>query len=388
MLSGWPFLVCGLDSCLLSSIHRLLLDDLGVTQVAVVIGGSMGGMNVLEWSFFGPSYVRAIVPIATSARHSAWCISWAEAQRQSIACDPKYEDGYYTFSDPPISGLGAARMSALLTYRSRNSFESRFGRNIPDPAKHPYIATVSRPIPSTPKEENWIIHTDGFKTHRQLPSSSSPSSPSIPSSPISQTIHTEEKEISPTIPPGLLPATHSITTATTTLPRPRPPVQKASTFFSAQTYLRYQAEKFVTRFDANCYISITRKLDTHDVSRGRAESIPAALALIQQPALVIGIESDGLFTYAEQQELAERIPKARLATIDSPEGHDAFLLQFQEVGREIRAFLKEVCGEIMEKEGGVKGEEAERWNEVEQLEEGLEVKRTGGVGEVDDITAW
>lgn len=59
-------------------------------QVAVVIGGSMGGMQVLEWAYFGKDYVRAIVPLATSARHSAWCISWGEAQRQSISVDQKY----------------------------------------------------------------------------------------------------------------------------------------------------------------------------------------------------------------------------------------------------------------------------------------------------------
>lgn len=73
-----------------NSIHKIILDDLGVRQVAIVIGGSMGGMNVLEWAFFGPEYVRSIVPMATSARHSAWCISWGEAQRQSIYADPKY----------------------------------------------------------------------------------------------------------------------------------------------------------------------------------------------------------------------------------------------------------------------------------------------------------
>lgn len=68
----------------------MVLDDLGVKQVAVVIGGSMGGMLVLEWAYFGIEYVRAIVPLATSSRHSAWCISWGEAQRQSIYSDPKY----------------------------------------------------------------------------------------------------------------------------------------------------------------------------------------------------------------------------------------------------------------------------------------------------------
>jgi len=79
-----------LKSALRISIHKIILDDLGVRQVAIVIGGSMGGMNVLEWANFGPEYVRSIVPMATSARHSAWCISWGEAQRQSIYADPKY----------------------------------------------------------------------------------------------------------------------------------------------------------------------------------------------------------------------------------------------------------------------------------------------------------
>jgi len=65
---------------------------MGVKQIAAVVGGSMGGMSVLEYPFVteDPNYVRALVAIATSARHSAWCISWGEAQRQSIYSDPKY----------------------------------------------------------------------------------------------------------------------------------------------------------------------------------------------------------------------------------------------------------------------------------------------------------
>lgn len=83
-----------------SRLHKRILDGLGVKQVATVIGGSMGGMLALEWAFLGgEDYVRSIVAIATSARHSAWCISWGEAQRQSIYSDPKYDDGYYRFED-------------------------------------------------------------------------------------------------------------------------------------------------------------------------------------------------------------------------------------------------------------------------------------------------
>ncbi len=75
---------------MLDRLCKMLLDDLGVKQIAAVVGGSMGGMLVLEFAYFGKDYVRSIVPIATSARHSAWCISWGEAQRQSIYSDPKY----------------------------------------------------------------------------------------------------------------------------------------------------------------------------------------------------------------------------------------------------------------------------------------------------------
>ncbi|KAF8248121.1 homoserine O-acetyltransferase [Wilcoxina mikolae CBS 423.85] len=364
------------------SIHKLVLDNLGVKQVAIAIGGSMGGMQVLEWAYFGKNYVRAIVPLATSARHSAWCISWGEAQRQSISVDPKYDDGYYPFSDPPVTGLGAARMSALLTYRSRNSFESRFGRNTPDPSRHPYNNTYleGRRSPCTPGEEHWYIHNDGFKNTKKL--SSRPAS--VMASPIQETTPDDVKNEETPAPSPPANGNGSVTNGRTPSRNGRNDSngKKASTYFSAQTYLRYQGDKFVKRFDANCYIAITRKLDTHDVSRGRVpdNDIHAALQLIKQPTLVIGIESDGLFTYAEQQQLAECIPNARLATIDSPEGHDAFLLQFEEVNSHILGFLKEVLPDIMEKPG----------SELTSVVEAAVVDGVGkaSVGEVDDITAW
>ena len=81
-------------------LSRIVLDGLGVKQIAAAIGGSMGGMLVLEFAYFGQDYVKCIVPIATSARHSAWCISWGEAQRQSIYSDPKYGASIATFTSP------------------------------------------------------------------------------------------------------------------------------------------------------------------------------------------------------------------------------------------------------------------------------------------------
>ncbi|KAJ5628620.1 hypothetical protein N7490_010848 [Penicillium lividum] len=353
------------------NIHKMVLDDLGIKQIAAVVGGSMGGMLTLEYAFFGKDYVRAIVPIATSARHSAWCISWGEAQRQSIYSDPKYDDGYYTFDDPPATGLGAARMSALLTYRSRDSFESRFGRNVPDPSKRVNINGGEK-LP-TPPNEHWAIHNDG---HRTGPTSRSNSRQN---SPVPQT-QTEVQFMDPQF-SGTKTFSPETSIKTDTTGRPRPP-----TYFSAQSYLRYQGDKFVKRFDANCYIAMTRKLDTHDVSRHRSngeseDRVLEALSQIEQPTLVLGIESDGLFTFAEQQEVAAGIPDSRLKRIDSPEGHDAFLLQFEQVNRQIVEFFHEVLPDIM---AHTSAEGAAAVASVTKLTKSSKF----GEAEVEDITAW
>lgn len=344
----------------------------------------MGGMLVLEYAYFGSDYVRAIVPIATSSRHSAWGISWGEAQRQSIYCDPKYEDGYYPFDDPPAAGLGAARMSALLTYRSRDSFESRFGRNIPDPSRRQVINDNHGP--STPSSEHWAVHNDGHRNAR-APRPSSRNGMVTPP-------RTSDTDVSPTndlVPQYSDPQFHGATIFAAPPPLTPPTERKrATTYFSAQSYLRYQGQKFVKRFDSNCYIAITRKLDTHDVSRyrvpaGEPNPVAKALSQIKQPTLVIGIESDGLFTFAEQQEIAAAIPNSRMRKIDSPEGHDAFLLQFEQVNSHILDFFGEVLPDIMDKPGlsttEANGTEGDNVGEMTKTS-------TLGEAEVGDITAW
>lgn len=336
------------------------MDDLGIKQIAAVVGGSMGGMLALEYAYFGPDYVRCIVPIATSSRHSAWGISWGEAQRQSIYSDPKYEDGYYSFDDPPVTGLGAARMSALLTYRSRNSFESRFGRNVPDPSKKQNINGTSK-LCSSPNE-HWAVHNDGHKSTGHVSTKQ-------------QRPQTDTKFVDPQFNGAKQFDAPENTDGATKRP---------SHYFSAQSYLRYQGQKFVKRFDSNCYIAMTRKLDTHDVSRHRTSPdsqnpVKDALALVQQPALIMGIESDGLFTFAEQQEIADGIPNSRLKRIESPEGHDAFLLQFEQVNKYIVDFFNEVLPDIMERPGEVASEATV----------GVLTKSSVfGEAEVEDITAW
>jgi homoserine O-acetyltransferase len=379
-----------LDNADWHSVFKLVLDNLGVKQIAAVIGGSMGGMLVLEFAYFGKDYVKTIIPIATSARYSAWGISWGEAQRQSIYSDPKYDDGYYSYDDPPSTGLGAARMSALLTYRSRDSFESRFGRNTPDLSKKQSINTVPQPTtPSNPSHENWAIHNHGHKNagSPRLMSRSN-SSTAIPNTAAAHADLEFHVASNPATPP--VQATNSATSngQLSRLAKPHTPH-----YFSAQSYLRYQGEKFIKRFDANCYIAITRKLDTHDISRYRypegespdtldpVSALHHALSLIQQPTLVLGIQSDGLFTFSEQKELAAHIPNATLKTIDSPDGHDAFLLEFEQVNKHLLGFLKAELPDIMNRTPN---------SDTTTADSGMAATKTStfGEAEVDDITAW
>ncbi|THV06679.1 homoserine O-acetyltransferase [Dendrothele bispora CBS 962.96] len=338
-------------------LHKHVLDHLGVSSIGVVIGGSMGGMAVLEWPLCTPpGYVKRIIPLATSAKHSAWCISWGEAQRQSIYADPGYEDGYY--ESQPATGLAAARMAALLTYRSRDSFEKRFGRKA-QIKKEDQASGGKKGIPTPPgspkivaKDDARFAHNDGHKSS------------------LSSRISTPISESEPA-----------------TVEQP-----SATNIFSAQSYLRYQGDKFIGRFDANCYIHITRKLDTHDISRDRrvvdadgneeleTSALPRVLSTLPPRALVISISTDGLFTPSEQKEIASHIPQSELVTIQSPDGHDGFLLEFEQINGHVMRFLKTELPELYEGNvGDVDGAEVE----------GFEVKKTSVFGEAEaDVAHW
>ena len=350
----------------------------------------MGGMAVLEWPLCTPpGFVRHIIPIATSAQHSAWCISWGESQRQCIYSDPGYEDGYYRVQ--PASGLAAARMVALLTYRSRDSFESRFGRKGQVERKTAYsptnVTTTTKAngnttggIPGNPpgsptlgKGDPLAHHNDGNRSATSRPSCSCSPRPQPQNG----------TSLTPSIPAA-------------TSESPRPPI------FSAQSYLRYQGDKFVARFDANCYIHITRKLDTHDIARGRSttdaepshtkdgggdqtlkaeEPVVEVLRTLPPRALVIGIETDGLFTPSEQKLIASHVPDAELVMIPSPEGHDGFLLEFELINGHILRFLKREFPELYTFR--------ESMDEEAVPMDGFEIKKTSMFGEAEvDITHW
>lgn len=109
-------------------LQRRLLEHLGVQQLELVTGPSLGGMQALEWALLYPDRVRSIVPIGVGGKHSAWCIGMSEAQRAAIYADADWNGGYYSDDRPPRKGLAAARMMAVCSYRSWSSFQCRFGR--------------------------------------------------------------------------------------------------------------------------------------------------------------------------------------------------------------------------------------------------------------------
>ncbi|KAF2637740.1 homoserine O-acetyltransferase [Massarina eburnea CBS 473.64] len=279
-------------------IHKLVLDSLGIQNVAAVIGGSMGGMTTLEWALCTPpGYVKTIIPITTSAYHGGWGISWGETQRQAIYTDAVFNNGWYepTPEGQPRNGLGTARMIAMLTYRSHGSFESKFSRR-----------------PAQPVKNEVKMNETGLLTPSPSPR------------------------------------------VTTTSPDTKTSSEPLSSMaFSAQSYLDYQARKFLSRFDANAYIHLTHKLDSHDITRDRIPHPPSyspsesdlrhVLRAVPPKSLVISVETDVLFLPEQQVLLAKCLPEAQLVKLESDDGHDGFLLEFEAMNKIISEHLRERC---------------------------------------------
>lgn len=131
---GLEFPVITIGDMVKAQVH--LIDSLGIDQLFCVIGGSMGGMQVLQWASKYSARVFSAIPIATAARHSSQNIAFHEVGRQAVMADPEWKGGRYLEEKTnPRKGLAVARMAAHITYLSDEALHSKFGRNLQEREK-------------------------------------------------------------------------------------------------------------------------------------------------------------------------------------------------------------------------------------------------------------
>ena len=227
-----------------------LVRHLGIDRLETVIGGSLGGMQVLEWAVSHPEYVKSIIPVATTSRHSDWSIGLNHLARQAIVNDPDWQNGEY--ENQPARGLSLARKIGMISYRSDVNFNTKF------------------------LNQRKFEDADVFENNN---------------------------------------------------------------IFQVESYLNYQGDKLVERFDANSFLNISKAMDLHDLSRGRGR-MSDVLKSIKSRVLCIGIDSDILYPAHEQQAIANAIPGSIYKEIKSEAGHDAFLIEFEQMTKIIKPFLQ------------------------------------------------
>ncbi len=237
--------------------QAMLIDHLGIDTLFAVAGGSMGGMQVLEWAARYPDRVFTAIPIATAARHSSQNIAFHEVGRQAIMADPDWTGGRYAEAGKrPSKGLAVARMAAHITYLSDDALHSKFGRNLQDRD----------------------ALTFGFDAD-----------------------------------------------------------------FQVESYLRYQGMTFVERFDANSYLYLTRAMDYFDLAADHGGVLAKAFQGGETRFCILSFTSDWLFPTAGNRQIVHALNAAgqrvSFAEIDSPRGHDAFLLDEPEMRAAVEAFL-------------------------------------------------
>jgi homoserine O-acetyltransferase len=148
--TGCPFAATfpGITVADMVRLQKMLTDRLGIRRLLAVSGGSMGGMQALEWAVTYPDSVAAAIPIASTARHSAMQIAFNEVGRQAIMADPDWCDGNYYGAKPPARGLAVARMVGHITYMSDDSMREKFGRRFRDREKPGFDFSVDFEVES------------------------------------------------------------------------------------------------------------------------------------------------------------------------------------------------------------------------------------------------
>jgi homoserine O-acetyltransferase/O-succinyltransferase len=149
-VTGKPY-GCAFPFITIGDMVRLqgkLIDHLGIERLLAVAGGSMGGMQALEWAVAFPERVVAAIPIATTSRHSAQQIAFNEVGRQAIMADPDWNQGDYYEGNPPARGLAVARMVGHNTFMSDDSMKEKFGRRLRDKESFGYDFDVDFEVES------------------------------------------------------------------------------------------------------------------------------------------------------------------------------------------------------------------------------------------------
>ncbi|MFP4330072.1 MAG: homoserine O-acetyltransferase [Spirochaetaceae bacterium] len=244
----------------MTNVQRLLLEQLGIERLYAVIGGSMGGMNALDWAVAYPEQVERAIVLASTARSGAQSIAFNAVGRNAIMSDPRWNEGRYYGGETPSRGLAIARMVGHITYLSNESMGMKFGRRLQE--------------------------RDGFGF-----------------------TFTDQ--------------------------------------FAVESYLEYQGDKFVDRFDANSYIYLTKAMDYFDLSE-RYGSLDEAFGRTRARFLILSYSSDWLFPTAQSKEVVYALMKngkdVSFSEISSPYGHDSFLLETRRQEKLILSFLEGAHG--------------------------------------------
>ena len=241
-------------------VHAELVRHLGIERLLGAIGGSLGGMQALEWAARFPEMLRTAIILASGPRLSAQGIAFNAVGRRAIVTDPNFDQGnYYNQGHDPHFGLALARMVAHITYLSEASIEKKFGRR--------------------------LQHSDRFAYELMR-----------------------------------------------------------ETEFQIESYLHHQGKRFVERFDANSYLYLTRAMDYFDLAESYG-SLPDALSSTDARFLVTSYTTDWLFPIAQSREIVSALIQARRRVtsveLDSPYGHDSFLLEVDQLEEMLRPFLAE-----------------------------------------------
>ena len=242
--------------------QRLLAKVLGIERFAAVIGGSLGGMQAMQWAIDFPDDAQHALLIASAPKLSAQNIAFNEVARQAIIADSDFRGGDFYGHSIPKKGLMLARMLGHITYLSDAQMRQKFGREL--------------------RQEHQSFSFD--------------------------------------------------------------------VEFQVESYLRYQGESFVDRFDANTYLRMTKALDYFDPAVAFDNNLATAFKQTKSQFLVVSFTTDWRFSSARSKEIVKALAQAKRAVsyceIESPHGHDAFLKPIPQYMSVLHAYMNQVLAGI------------------------------------------